>query len=266
MAVALVLALAWAACGGDEDGADDAGAGADGAAGKDAAVVVDTRGRGGNAGRDGGGGAGGKDAGRADASKDSGDAAPDADVLDAFEGSDGGGDGGFGDGGSGDRPRDAGDAGPLPFALTSTAFKQGEMIPLTYRCMQQNISPPLRWTPGPVGTKSYAVILLQAGTPIRWQLWDIPPGITSLAMNVAKAAKPSQPPGSKQSKMEGATLFGYNGPCPPSTSPSTFVFVVYALKETILPGLMPMPVPKDVAAAIEANYLASTSLSVTGHQ
>src|SRR5688500_16525468 len=46
-------------------------------------------------------------------------------------------------------------AEPLPFALTSSAFADGEALPVKYSCGGDNVSPPLSWTAGPEGTKSY---------------------------------------------------------------------------------------------------------------
>ena len=241
---------------------------------KDVSVAtIDTRGRGGNSdGRDGGGaGARGTDTGLAvDANKDSNGTKTDRPASEVAKDGASSSDGRSGDGQDRDADantsRDTAEVGPPPFVLTSSAFKQGEAIPLMYRCMQQNVSPPLRWTPGPVGTKSYAVILLQAGMPIRWQLWDIPANVTSLPMNVVKTAKPPVPPGSKQTRAEGTTGFGYNGPCPVSAANSTFVFVVYALKDPILPNLMPLPAPRDVTLAIQSSFLGSASLSGISNQ
>jgi Raf kinase inhibitor-like YbhB/YbcL family protein len=161
---------------------------------------------------------------------------------------------------------DAPPASTGPFALSSTEFKDGDAIAPMYRCPPNaNISPPLSWTPGPAGTKSYAVTLAHAAS-IHWQLWDIPEGTTSLPMDIAKAATPPTPPGSKQSTpgLENLNNFGYIGPCPKSAAVSQYPFTVYALKVDAL-GLPPQTSPADVAKAIKANAIANAVLTVTGH-
>ena len=40
----------------------------------------------------------------------------------------------------------------VPFALTSTAFAEGEPIPRKYTCDGEDISPPLQWRDVPEGT------------------------------------------------------------------------------------------------------------------
>src|SRR3954454_14557978 len=53
-----------------------------------------------------------------------------------------------------------------PFTLTSTAFKDGDMVPAKYAgaypgrsCGGQNISPALSWSNAPENTKSFAIIM-----------------------------------------------------------------------------------------------------------
>src|SRR5947207_15742543 len=54
-----------------------------------------------------------------------------------------------------------------PFALTSTTFKDGQMMPrkvanstaTNANCVGQNVSPQLSWTGVPDGTKSFAILM-----------------------------------------------------------------------------------------------------------
>ena len=46
----------------------------------------------------------------------------------------------------------------LPFELISTAFEQGEPIPVQYSCDGEDISPSLAWGDPPTGTQSLAII------------------------------------------------------------------------------------------------------------
>lgn len=151
------------------------------------------------------------------------------------------------------------------FVLTSTAFAEGETIALKYRCRQANVSPPLSWTPGPPGTKSYAVTMLRAAVP-HWALYDIPASVLSLPEDIAKLAEPPIPPGSKQVKpnVDGSTWFGYSGPCPSGTELRTYDFFVYALAAETLGGVTASSTILEADAAIRAESLARAALVGVG--
>jgi phosphatidylethanolamine-binding protein (PEBP) family uncharacterized protein len=96
------------------------------------------------------------------------------------------------------------------FGLTSPAFRQGERIPVEYTCDGANVSPALRWTAPPQGTKSFALIMddpdAPGGTFTHWTAWNISPKARGLKQG-ARAPR------------EGTTSFGrvgYRGPCPPA--------------------------------------------------
>src|SRR4051794_7509451 len=60
---------------------------------------------------------------------------------------------------------DAGSNEPSgPMTLTSGAFEDGAKLPSLHTCdgdgSKKNVSPPLSWTPGPEGTKSYAIVFI----------------------------------------------------------------------------------------------------------
>ncbi len=46
----------------------------------------------------------------------------------------------------------------MKLTVESTAFSQDGTIPSVYTCDGKNVSPPLTWSKGPSGTKSYALI------------------------------------------------------------------------------------------------------------
>jgi hypothetical protein len=64
--------------------------------------------------------------------------------------------------------------------VSSSAFGTGAAIPDRYSSYDQNASPPLRWTEGPHGTQSYAILAEDpdAGTTplpvVHWVVWNIP--------------------------------------------------------------------------------------------
>src|SRR5438034_10637722 len=62
--------------------------------------------------------------------------------------------------------------------LTSSAFTEGSSIPAKYTCDGEDISPSLKWSNIPVGTKSIALICEDPDSPIRnwvhWIIYNIP--------------------------------------------------------------------------------------------
>jgi Raf kinase inhibitor-like YbhB/YbcL family protein len=180
-----------------------------------------------------------------------------------------------GSGGTGGASGGSGGTSNQPFALTSTAFKEGEEIPLKYKCdkvnpMGMNQSPPLSWGPGPAGTKSYAVVLIHVTTPEHWVIWDIPANVLSLPENIEHSATPAQPAGSKQSlvNLDGFQGSGYLGPCPQAVgSQQDYRFTLYALDVETLPGLSATSNPTQAAMVVKQHLVAgSQGVSLTGHQ
>ena len=56
--------------------------------------------------------------------------------------------------------------------ITSTAFDEGAMIPGKYTCDDKDISPPLKWSDAPEGTKTFALICDDPDAPGRtWVHW-----------------------------------------------------------------------------------------------
>jgi Raf kinase inhibitor-like YbhB/YbcL family protein len=138
--------------------------------------------------------------------------------------------------------------------VTSTAFVQNGMIPSKYTCDGADISPPLKWSSGPEGTQSYALISddpdAPIGTWVHWVIYNIPATSTSLEEDVQKTENLAS------GALQGLSDFkrpGYGGPCPPGGTHRYF-FKVYAL-DTILkakPGLT----EKQLLKAMEGHILA----------
>ncbi len=123
-----------------------------------------------------------------------------------------------------------------PFTLTSTTFKDGQMMPRKVannlstnpNCVGQNVSPQLSWTSGPDGTKSFAILMEDpegrgGGVVHHWVAYGIPVSVTSFAEG--EVSKPSDKyVGGKSTQGVG----NYSGPCTPPGTPHHYTFVVVA--------------------------------------
>jgi len=146
----------------------------------------------------------------------------------------------------------------MELTVTSTAFSEGGMIPSRYSCDGEDISPPLRWSEGPEGTKVYALISddpdAPMGTWVHWVIYNIPAAVTSLPENVPTTAE------LKDGSHQGINDFkrhGYGGPCPPGGT-HRYYFKVYALDAMIEAG--PGLSKKKLLRAMEGHILAKGEL------
>ena len=134
--------------------------------------------------------------------------------------------------GGGSRPAATGDeteGTKMTIDLSSTAFDSGGAIPTRYTCDGMDVSPPLRWSNVPEGTRSLALVAddpdAPGGTFVHWVIYDLPPDARRLPEAVPK--RQTLPGGAAQG-VNGAGGVGYMGPCPPSGTHRYF-FRVYAL-------------------------------------
>ncbi len=123
---------------------------------------------------------------------------------------------------------------PAPaMTLTTTAFPDGDPIPLKYTQAGEQVSPPLTWTNTPPGTVSFVLHMLDpdvarnrtTDTQVHWLVWNIPATATGLPEGVPKGAE--LPDGSRQVSATGPV---YRGPGAPATGPMHhYTFEIYAL-------------------------------------
>lgn len=162
-------------------------------------------------------------------------------------------------------------APPSAFALSSTAFADGGAIPKAHECTsgggndpaKKNESPPLTWSGAPAAAKSYAIVMrdLDNANLIHWVIYDIPSSTTSLPQKVENAYRPSTPAGARQVYYRGsASLYGYQGPCSPSTV-NTYEFVVHALDEASLTNLNSSSSTRTAAREITAATIGSARIT-----
>jgi len=147
----------------------------------------------------------------------------------------------------------------MKIEVSSTAFKEGATIPKQYTGDGKDVSPPLRWSEPPQGTKSFALICDDPDAPrktwVHWVLFNIPAQQREL-----KEAVPAQqelPNGAKQGKNDFGKI-GYGGPAPPPGKPHRYFFKLYAL-DTQLD--LPAGATKDqLVAAMKDHILAEGQL------
>lgn len=123
----------------------------------------------------------------------------------------------------------------MAMTLTSPAFGQGGTIPKKYTCDGDGISPPLRWSEAPDGTRSLLVVCDDPdapGTFYCWAAYDIPPTWRGLDEGHGMETLAG---GFKQA-INGFGLPGYAGQCPPHRDkPHAYHFRVSALSIESLP-------------------------------
>jgi len=123
--------------------------------------------------------------------------------------------------------------GGAAMEISSTAFKDGEKIPIQYvmpGAGGKNISVPLAWEYVPAGTKSFCLSIVDphpvAQNWVHWLVINIPPQITSIEEG---ASKKKMPQGSVELKNSFGEI-GYGGPQPPKgTGDHPYVVTLYAL-------------------------------------
>lgn len=157
------------------------------------------------------------------------------------------------------------------FALTSPDIKPGgtiaeEQVFNGFGCGGKNISPALKWSDAPKGTKSFALLVHDPDAPTggagwwHWLVVDIPSDVTELKKDAGKADGSNLPRGAVQI----ATDFGgpgWGGPCPPAgDKPHRYNFTLHALKVEKLDVL------KDAKASlvgfmVNANSIGKVTLT-----
>ena len=156
------------------------------------------------------------------------------------------------------------------FTLASPTIKPGstltqEQVFSGFGCTGKNVSPALKWSGAPEGTKSYAVTVYDPDAPTgsgwwHWVVYNLPAGVTELGAGAGDASGANLPKGAAQGRTDfGSAAFG--GACPPvGDKPHRYIFTVHALKvDKIEP-------PADATAAligflINANRLGKASFT-----
>ncbi len=150
----------------------------------------------------------------------------------------------------------------MAMEISSTAFGPGAAIPSRHTCEGGDVSPPLKWSGVPAGTKSLVLIVDDPDAPdprspkmtwVHWVLANLPPDADGLPEGVSRDALP-------HGTIEGQNDWkrtGYGGPCPP-IGRHRYFHKIYAL-DIGLAGLR-HPTKADVEAAMKGHVLAHAEL------
>jgi Raf kinase inhibitor-like YbhB/YbcL family protein len=108
-------------------------------------------------------------------------------------------------------------------ALTSPAFAAGGTIPVRFTCDGANVSPPLRWTQPPAGTRSFSLTVIDPDAPsghfVHWTASRIPASSRGLRSGERAPAEGANDAGGR----------GWTGPCPPPGPAHHYVFTLTAV-------------------------------------
>ena len=154
------------------------------------------------------------------------------------------------------------DAPVLNFALKSDDTSEGATLAKEFTCdatpAASMVSPSLRWTHGPAGTKSYAVVFNDTSISfLHGAIYDV--AGTKLTKGIERTYEPLDPSGAKQTKAYDGK-FGYAGPCP--TGEHIYEFVLYALDVANVPDVTKDSTTKTVETELKKHALARTKLTV----
>ena len=143
--------------------------------------------------------------------------------------------------------------------VTSTAFQEGTTIPKQCTGEGKDVSPPLKWSEVPAGTKSFAALCDDPDAPrkepwVHWVLFNLPPEARELAEGASRGGLPA---GAKEGKNDFGNI-GYGGPMPPPGKPHRYYFKVYAL-DTVL-DLQEGATKAELERAMKGHVLAEGQL------
>lgn len=147
------------------------------------------------------------------------------------------------------------------FTLGSSAYKDQSAMDARFTCEGASVSPPLKWSGAPAGTKSYALIIDDPDAPdpakpqrtfVHWVIYDIPAGVTSLK----EGASQDLPDGARAGANDKGEA-DYTGPCPP-IGRHRYFHKLYAL-DVVLPDLH-NPSKAQLLAAMKGHVVGQTQL------
>lgn len=151
--------------------------------------------------------------------------------------------------------------GAMDLKITSTAFEQGDTVPVKYTCSGEDISPPLSIEGAPEGTRSFALIMDDPDAPgqiwVHWVVANLPDSVTSIPEGASGAL-----PGAAVEGVNSWEKTGYGGPCPPpGHGVHHYYFKLYALDTTL--DVDATATKGEVVNAMSGHILAQAELMGT---
>ncbi|MFC5345943.1 YbhB/YbcL family Raf kinase inhibitor-like protein [Brevundimonas staleyi] len=131
----------------------------------------------------------------------------------------------------------------MAFTLTSTDFKDGDVLPDAHVKALGNTSPQLAWSGAPEGTKSFAITCYDPDAPTgsgfwHWTVANIPAEVSEIPTGGPV------PSGAVEGRTDyGAPGFGGAAP-PPGHGPHRYIFTVFAV------GVEKLDVTPDNSGAV----------------
>ena len=148
----------------------------------------------------------------------------------------------------------------MTLTLRSDAFEHQGSIPAKHTCEGADVSPALRWSGVPQGTRSLVLIVDDPDAPdpkaprmtwVHWLLYDLPADATGLPEGVARL-----PAGTREGVNDWRRT-GYGGPCPP-IGRHRYFHKLYAL-DTVL-GDLGTPTKARLEEAMQGHVIAQAEL------
>lgn len=151
------------------------------------------------------------------------------------------------------------------FSLTSPDIKPNAKLTEAqvfngFGCTGENMSPALKWSGEPNGTKSFAVTVYDPDAPTgsgwwHWVVYNIPADVRELAAGAGSIDGNLMPAGTVQGRTDFGTA-GFGGACPPpGDKPHRYIFTVFALK------VEKLDLPADASAALVGYMLNMNKLA-----
>ena len=162
------------------------------------------------------------------------------------------------------------------FTVTSTSIKDGERIPVRFGaddpkracsprnpaicpCPGKNVSPQLKWSNAPAGTKSFAILMYdidgQFGAGVsHWVAYNIAPTTTELKEGDGTAGVGFTGGASTRG------LPNYLGPCPPQGD-GPHLYMITVMATDLEPDLKPGLTREQFLAAAKGHLLTSATIS-----
>jgi Raf kinase inhibitor-like YbhB/YbcL family protein len=152
----------------------------------------------------------------------------------------------------------------MNLTLQSSAFVQGQVIPVEYSGEGRDVSPPLSWTGVPQATLELALICDDPDAPtaepwVHWLIYNLPPQTQSLPKHLPREGQMTVPVSASQgcNSWPAGENLGYRGPMPPrGHGLHHYHFKLYALDA---PMNLPPAASKDQLLEAMTGHILSTA-------